>query len=95
MWLLSNSNQDAGRHKAPGNGTYFEAKDPATGQAQTPHQAEDTTKHPTPDSTNQHKAKHPIQNQLKEEEEEIWTFSYITYNQWNGGRLIKLNEKLD
>ncbi|RMX43828.1 hypothetical protein pdam_00023928 [Pocillopora damicornis] len=71
VWLLSNSNQDAGRHKAPGNGTYFEAKDPATGQAQTPHQAEDTTKHPTPDSTNQHKAKHPIQNQLKEEEEEI------------------------
>lgn len=58
-------------HKAPGNGTYFEAKDPATGQAQTPHQAEDTAKHPTPDSTNQHKAKHPIQNQLKEEEEEI------------------------
>ena len=69
VWLLSNSNQDAGRHKAPGNGTYFEAKDPATGQA--PHQAEDTAKHPTPDSTNQHKAKHPIQNQLKEEEEEI------------------------
>ena len=71
VWPLSNSNQDAGRHKAPGNGTYFEAKDPATGQAQTPHQAEDTAKHPTPDSTNQHKAKHPIQNQLKEEEEEI------------------------
>ena len=71
VWSLSNSNQDAGRHKAPRNGTYFEAKDPATGQAQTPNPAEDTAKHPTTDSTNQHKAKHPIQNQLKEEEEEI------------------------
>ena len=65
VWSLATSSKDAGKHKAPGNTTYDGAIDPVTVQAErmaTPNTAEDAA---------EHKAKHPIQTQLKEEEEEI------------------------
>ena len=65
VWSLATSSKDAGKHKAPGNTTYDEAIDSVTGQAErmaTPNTAEDAA---------EHMAKHPIQTQLKEEEEEI------------------------
>lgn len=92
VWSLPTTSKDAGKHKGPGNWTYHEAKDPVTGQAEgteTPNTAEDSAKHATLSCTNHHKAKHLIQTHLKNEEEKIWTFSCITCNHWNGGRLIK------
>ena len=72
VWSLRFTSKDAGKHKAPGNGTYHEAKDPVTGQAgetATPNKAEDSAKHSKPSSTKHHAAKHPIRNQREEEEE--------------------------
>ena len=65
VWSLPATSKDVGKHKAPGNRSYNEAIDPVTGQAEgmaAPYTAEDAAKL---------MAKHPIQTQLKEEEEEI------------------------
>ena len=74
VWSLPTTSKDAGKHKGPGNGTYHEAKEPVTGQAEgteTPNTAEDSAKHATPSCTNHHKAKDLIQTHLKNEEEKI------------------------
>ncbi|PFX32601.1 Toxin PsTX-60B [Stylophora pistillata] len=68
------TSKDAGKHKAHGNGTYLEPKDPVPRQGwrtPTPNTAEDAAKPSKPGSTKHHTANHPIQNQRKEEEEEM------------------------
>ena len=73
VWFLPITSKDAGKHKAPGNGTYDEAKDPVTDQARgitKPYTAKDAAKHSTPGSNKHHAGKHPVQWKEEEEEEE-------------------------
>ena len=74
VWFLPITSKDAGKHKAPGNGTYDEAKDPVTDQARgipKPYTAKDAAKHSTPGSNKHHAGKHPVQWKEEEEEEDM------------------------
>ncbi|XP_022779049.1 DELTA-alicitoxin-Pse2b-like [Stylophora pistillata] len=74
VWHLPITSKDAGKHKAHGNGTYLEPKDPVPRQGwrtPRPNTAEDVAKPSKPGSTKHHTANHPIQNQRKKEEEEM------------------------